>query len=987
MIGETPDSSALRCQNWVVAAPSAYPSAFVGRNRELGIIRSLLDRTAIEEAQAMVVSGDAGVGKTALVAEACAARAGSRMILSGACLPLTSMSIPLLPIRSAVRGLAGGIAPFDLGDADGDGDGGGRDVAVRFDAWLDRRCEVEPVVLVIDDVQWGDRSTLDVLMYLIAGPARRRLAVIATLRAGEIGLGHPLQRWLADVRRLPRTSELALQALDRSATGEQIATLIGGPPHQSLIDDVYGHTQGNPYFTRLLVAGLPADARSISGALPADLSSAVLQSWYRLSDSSRRLATVLAIGGRAMRVDELARIVGGDADAALLRASLEEGVDSGTLDRREDGSFWFHHPLNAEVLEATLGEDERRAWHRRFADDLVARVGGAALDLDDAVALADHRFAAGQQLEALVAALAAADAAGAAAARSEQLRLLTRAARLREHVADHPETVGSLMQRVREIAAEVGAIREELDAVEVLRSLMRPETDPLATAELLVRRMHLRFMAGEEFVDVPAMREAVRLASTDPASGVHALALAELAVTELWTGGPDAAVHAERAVEVARSAGDRRALAHALTAVVMVAEFDEASSKVHDVAAEAVRVSLESGDWFAYVHALLWYCNVSADWATAEHVDAIRDGRIELETRGGPHAYLAWLSAIEATNFVLLGRWPEARAALRFALGSDPGPFGDIHARLAAALLAAREGRRSEAESHLLRVDELMSDGSAFRALEYDAVRAEVRLGAGDPRAAFAAAMTGATAEGSRPTMCEWLMPLAARSLADLVERARDRSEPTLELLEQLDELERRFPEVLKDAGQLTPGWARQLQALQALYDAERRRARDDEGEASAWDGAADRLAACGFAWEEAYARWRGAEAMLGRAGSRGRGAELLRGGLDLARRLGARPIEAELRDLAHRARVPIDDALPVHGPADGPLAGLTEREREVLAHIAVGRTYSEIARALMISEKTVSTHVSHLLDKTGTANRVELASLAHRVSGGAAGG
>jgi DNA-binding CsgD family transcriptional regulator len=113
----------------------------------------------------------------------------------------------------------------------------------------------------------------------------------------------------------------------------------------------------------------------------------------------------------------------------------------------------------------------------------------------------------------------------------------------------------------------------------------------------------------------------------------------------------------------------------------------------------------------------------------------------------------------------------------------------------------------------------------------------------------------------------------------------------------------------------------------------------------------------------------------------RHRGAELLRSGLDLAQRLGARPIEAELRDLAHRARIPLDRARPVAGSAAGPLAGLTERERDVLALVAVGRTYAEIARSLMISEKTVSTHVSHLLDKTGSANRVELARLVHRVS------
>lgn len=107
----------------------------------------------------------------------------------------------------------------------------------------------------------------------------------------------------------------------------------------------------------------------------------------------------------------------------------------------------------------------------------------------------------------------------------------------------------------------------------------------------------------------------------------------------------------------------------------------------------------------------------------------------------------------------------------------------------------------------------------------------------------------------------------------------------------------------------------------------------------------------------------------------------MVRSALALSRRLGARPIEEELLDLARRARVRIDE--PAAGASDVPAAlhGLTEREREVLDLIAVGRTYAEIARSLMISEKTVSTHVSHLLAKTGSANRVELARLVHRVA------
>ncbi len=102
---------------------------------------------------------------------------------------------------------------------------------------------------------------------------------------------------------------------------------------------------------------------------------------------------------------------------------------------------------------------------------------------------------------------------------------------------------------------------------------------------------------------------------------------------------------------------------------------------------------------------------------------------------------------------------------------------------------------------------------------------------------------------------------------------------------------------------------------------------------------------------------------------------------MQLAVRLGARPTEGELRDLAQRARIPIQEPQAAASDAPAALHGLTDREREVLDLVAVGRTYGEIARTLMISEKTVSTHVSHLLAKTGTANRVELARLVHRLT------
>ncbi|GAA1057211.1 helix-turn-helix transcriptional regulator [Agromyces luteolus] len=959
-----------------MAAPSATRSTLVGREVELEFLLRLLDRACGGEAQTVVVSGDAGVGKTALVTTACAARDDAGETLIGACLPLTSMSIPFLPIRSALRANPRIIAPPVAPVA-----GEEREFAVRFDAWLDDQCDRRPITLVIDDVQWADRSTLDTLMYAIAGPASRRLAIVVTLRAGEVGIGHPLQRWLADIRRLPRTSELRLTPLDRAGTAAQVESLLESSPHQSLIDDVHAHTRGNPYFTRLLVAGLPPSARAAPIAFPIDLNSAVLQSWFRLSPETRRIATVLAVGGSAMRADELADVMV-DPDAAGVRRALAEATDSGTMDRLGDDSFWFHHPMGAEVLAAALTDDERREWHRRFADLLEARAH-QPVPTGSVIAIADHRYRSGEVRAAFDWTVRAADAVAGSDGRAEQVRLLRRAVDLLSHepdLSDADAQLDALLRRQRAVAADAGATFDELEAVEMMLERLDAASDPLGVAELLVRRMHLRFMAGLGFIDVSGMRAAVRLASVDPASAQYALALAELAHAEIWAEAPEAAAHAREAIAVARGVNDPRALSHALAAGAMAALVDGDRDLARAYGEQGVEAGLESRDWFAYEHAVLWEGNAVETWASDWFADRMAQHRSELVAIGGPPAYVAWVSANEAGALLAVGRVDECEERLRVALGSDAGPLGDVLARLTASRFAALRGRQVEAQSHLLRAEELFADGSAFLTFEFDAVRAEVRLAAADPRGAYDAALAGATGAGAPPTMCEWLMPFAARALADLAQAARDTGADADDVLAELDGLVERFPQVIRDAGVVTPHIERQITAFDAWYAAEQVRARGRGDASSAWSEAAEACASARLPWEEAYSRWRAAEALLGGANGRQAGARELRRGLGLARRLGARPVEDELIDLAARARVPVEEPNAAASEATGALPGLTGREREVLALVAVGRTYSEIAHSLMISEKTVSTHVSHLLDKTGTANRVELARLVHRL-------
>ena len=337
--------------------------------------------------------------------------------------------------------------------------------------------------------------------------------------------------------------------------------------------------------------------------------------------------------------------------------------------------------------------------------------------------------------------------------------------------------------------------------------------------------------------------------------------------------------------------------------------------------------------------------------------------------RGGPHAYVAWMSAAEAQSWLIIGDWRECEARLRVALGSDPGPLGDVVARLVAARLAALQGRQAEAESHLLRVEELMVDGSAFLGLEFDAVHAEVRFAARDLDGAYPGGAAWRGRSGAPPTMCEWLMPLAARALADRVQSAHDDGRTDEDALATAGRAGRAIParDPRTSARRRGCGEAPRRARRAVRGGAARARAHADAGGPrgrSPWMPAPTRRCRGRRRTRPGARRRRcSAAATIGARVRRCSAADSRSPGAS-----SARPVEDELLDLgagAHGSRS--RSRQPRHPSAPAALHGLTDREREVLDLIAVGRTYAEIARALMISEKTVSTHVSHLLAKTAT--------------------
>ena len=949
--------------------PSATPT-LTGRVFEREQLDLVLNRAADGEAQTILISGSAGLGKTTLAIAATSAR--TAVVAAGACLPLVSVTVPFMAIRRAL----GSVEIDNAGAVDVDAVVAGDEAAVpaRFDAWLDQLCVRGPAILVVEDLHWADQFTLDTLLYVIAGPVRRQLAVVLTMRQDELGDDHRLQRWLADTRRLPRFTELTLGPFDRLETTEQLAGLLGALPHQALVEDIYRRSHGNPLLTRLLAAGLSPEARQVADAVPSNLRSAVLHSWFGLPPRTREVVTILAVGSRPMRPSELATVSEEDADS--LRSRLDCAEEAGVLESGLNGTFWFQHPLNAEVLEDAVPASTRGRWHARFADLMEAELTNGSGDVVSAIA--EHRFRAGDVPAAYRWALEAATWHEAEGAHAESVRMLHRALALHEQL-DPSETVDDLYGRIRRAAASAGMHETELDAVDAILARTNAESQPGAVAELLVRRNRLLFSTGRAFMEQEHLRYAVRLSASEPASVEHALAVAELAQAELWHGNDDGFPHARTALQLAVATGDDRALSSALSATAFAALFGQDAVAGRELASEAFEVGLRSRDWWACMSAAFWEANCTDNSSTGSHNGVLASRRSSLAAAGAPHSYVAFLAATEASGWLLTGAWQTCTARLRETLASDPGILGDARARLVSALLAVWQGRQGEAEQQLARADELFAERTNFLAFEFDAVRAEVRLGAHDAENAYRAALDGITVPDAVPIMCEWLAPLAARALADQAQAERDAGQAPSGALERADELEAAQPRAIRDPGITWPSYERQCQAFDVLYAAELSRARAEAGEGDLWVVAADLLRAGELPWEEAYACRRGADALLSRGGDRAEGSALLRRGIDLAEDLGAEPLLEELRALARRARVSTRQAV---AGSEGGLPGtvnVTRREREVLALLVSGRTYGEIATELVISEKTVSSHISNLLAKTGTSNRIELAGYADR--------
>jgi DNA-binding CsgD family transcriptional regulator len=697
----------------------------------------------------------------------------------------------------------------------------------------------------------------------------------------------------------------------------------------------------------------------------------------------QQLLGVAAAAGPGVTQPLLAAVTGMD-EAALLDG-LREAVDQQLLLPEPGGEgYVFRHALVAEAVYGELLHGERLRLHTALASALEAGLEGGGTPVTRAARLAHHWAAAGDHPRALVASIAAAAAAEQVYAFAEAQLQLERVLVLWDRVPDAAERAGmdrvSLLSRCAEAAYAAGdparAAQLVRQAIALVDQAQQPQRAGLLHEQLArsLRRLVDPEALGEQ-------QEAVRLVAPEP-SAERARVLGSLAyLLAIVARFAEARRVAEEAFAIAAKVGAPAEEADARTALgIVLVNLGDVDAGLAELQA-ARRLATQAGHVVVTVRAILNHSDaLLATGRLEEAVVVALDGIGEARRLGLARFHGPILACIATEALVALGRWDQAEQVSRQGLEVAPSAAASASLSLARTALELGLGDLDAAEVRLGTVRRLLptpivaadNAGPLFSGL------ADLALWRGHLEQAKQLVAEALPLVEAHPRFAAPLYALGLRVEADLAELARARSpgQPAPDDGTASALLDRLGQAAAGPAGAGLP----ELAAWHATALAERTRQQGSSDPAA--------LAAAVAAWERlgqpcraAYACYRQAEALLA-AGDRTSAATVLGRAAAITGRLGARPLDGEVKALARRARLDLAPAATTAAGVPTPAAqlGLTPREVEVLALVAAGRSNRQIAQALFISPKTVGVHVSNILAKLGAHTRVEAAAIAHRL-------
>nr|WP_190173283.1 helix-turn-helix transcriptional regulator [Streptomyces mirabilis] len=976
-----------------VAQTSGTP--FIGRDDELARLTGVLDRARAGTPRAVVLSGDAGVGKTRVLTEAAAHATRTGMtVLTGHCVDLGDVGLPYLPFTE-ILGMLGADERFAAALAAhpavdrllGSGSGTDTDTGSRLRLFegvaglLADAAAITPLLLVLEDLHWADQSSRDLLRFLLSrgvlqnptpGSPTHHLALFASYRSDDLHRRHPLRPLLAELARLPSVDRLELRPMADAEVARLVRALRTDALSDTTVRRIVDRAEGNAFYAEELLAALPGDLDPAAPAMPSGLADLLLIRIEQLSDTAQQVLRTAAVAGRRVEHELLRDAVQLPEDE--LESALREAVGRQLLVPGDDATYSFRHALTREAVYADLLPGERVRLHGAFAK-LLAGPGHTA---ESAAERAHHSRESHDLADALTASLEAADHAQRVGAPAEELHHVEAALELWPAVdpGARPRNGDPVTLTLRASAAAAHA-GETHRAVSLTRAaLARAGSD--ADSELAAR---VRYTLAGNLMRVDSLKaaftyssEALAMIPAEPPSHTWVWAAATHAMAARYMG------HDEDAERVARQAlrtAEELRLTDAQADLIIslvgledhnrrTAEGRERLRQARDLARRAGNVSVEMRALFnlaigAYESGALDEC---LTWLAEGLERANRSGLVS-------SPYALELRYLQSLILYTLGRWDEcARAAAVDAERLPPAGSFAVGPALYVALARGEEGTAERARALLdgpfdwmatLVAGIVLTDAAALR---------------GDPEGAVASvrATLASLSDGSgseRPDIGVRLAALALSAVADAAVELRLTGDEAgarrwADLATELVEVARSTAAKGEDGSRQGPEGLAWL----ARAEAEWLRARSGP-EVAAWEQA---VAAFDYGdpYELARCERRLAEALLV-ADRREEAAERARAARDTAVRLGAVPLREELDTLIRHGRLADSPSAADRVPA------LTARESDVLRLLARGRTNRQIGEELFITGKTASVHVSNILAKLGASGRTEAVAIAYR--------
>jgi DNA-binding CsgD family transcriptional regulator len=941
----------------------------LGREREQAELGQALDAVRTSSGGIILLAGEAGVGKTRLL-ETCVARSGLLALNGEAGEPITPPYGPIVAaIRSALRAAPDALdrcqplTPHlalllpELGAPPSNSDSATLVEALR--RLFLAVAQTTPTVIVLDDLQWADNATLELLLALASSSARERLLILGAYRNEEIPRGHPLRRLRNDLCRARLLREIILEPLGDEATTALAARILGHAPSQALVAALIERAEGVPLFVEELCGALAirdhSQARHLSqtdvqlapGAplpIPDTLRDALLLRLDGLPDAAARLLELAAVTGREfdlLAVEELAGTLNG------LDALFERGV----LIEVPPGQAAFRHALTREAIYLDIPWTRRRALHRQVAAHLERQ--GAPPQ-----AIAEHWLQAKEPALARVAWLNAAQEASTIHAYRDAVVAAQRALDLWPDGLESTQRLG-LLDRLGHCAQLCAMLPEAARAWREAAAGWRQRGDLRASAEAERKLANVCELQGQW---EGALAARVTAAEAFAASGLPAeAALERLAV----------AAHLRSAARF-RSALD----------LLTIAADEAASAERGDLQARVmgldgnVRARMgQTDEGLALVRrALTLALEQNQAGAAAEIYQRLADSLEHAgDYAGAEDTYLTAFSYCQANAIPATGQLCIAclTAVLRQA--------GEVER----AMTLCREVLASEHSSSHARAVAGGILGSVY------VLRGRPRLA--QPLLVESAALARRIELAAMELLAEWGLAQVAQ-LNGSYGAAMEHCHNILSRWEQIEEchyivpplrwaatffaLTRTADGVRACANALAriTSVSAQPEALSALAHALGECALLDGDARQAvqqFDRALDLLRDMSVPFCHGLSQWRAGVACIA-AGQNDAGVLHLTSAYRTARKVGARPLAQYIAHTLEKVSEAGSGRLGRRGEARFRSGDLTRRQREILQLVAQGQTSAEIARQLVLSPRTVEMHVGNILAALDSRSRAE---------------